>query len=228
MIVIFDLDGTLIDSAPDIHATANTVLAEDGLGPLDLATVRGFVGRGVPHLVDRLLEAHGVRDPARAARMVAAFTDRYEAAVTLTRPYPGVPAALAALTAAGHTLGICTNKPVAPARAILRHLGLLDVFSVIIGGDSLRQRKPDPAPLILAIEDAAVVAGGAGPSLYVGDSEVDAQTAQAAGIPLALFSGGYRKTPIHQLPHRVAFDDFGQLSGIVADMLDQTARPARA
>lgn len=213
MIVIFDLDGTLIDSAPDIHATANAVLAAEQLGALDLPTVRSFIGRGVPHLVGQLLQAHGIVDERRHGRMVAAFGRLYDDAVGLTRPYPGVPAALAALQADGHRLGVCTNKPVSPARSILRHLGLLDHFAAIIGGDSCPQRKPDPAPLRLAL-----AACGQGPAVYVGDSEIDAECAAAAGLPLVLFTGGYRRTPVEDLPHRVAMDDFAILPAVIREL----------
>lgn len=212
MIVIFDLDGTLIDSAPDIHATANAVLRTEALGELDLPTVRSFVGRGVPTLVERLQGAHGIKDTAQHGRMVAAFGKLYDDAVDLTLPYPGVEAALAALRDQGHVLGICTNKPISPARSILRHLGLLDYFSVIIGGDSCPQRKPDPAPLLLAI-----AACGNGPTVYVGDSEVDAECAAAAGVPMILFTQGYRHTPADQLPHAATMDDFADLP----DLLDR-------
>ena len=222
MILIFDLDGTLIDSAPDIHQTSNEVLAAEGLGPLDLPTVRSFIGRGVPHLVGQLLGAHGVTDPARVARLISDFGARYENAVTLTRPFDGVAAALDALTAQGHVLGICTNKPVAPARAVLRHLGLLDRFAAIIGGDSAPQRKPDPEPLHLAI-----AACGGGPALYVGDSEVDAACATAAAIPLILYTEGYRKTPAEALPHVALFSDFAVLPEIVAG-LTAGAQPGHA
>ena len=215
--VIFDLDGTLIDSAPDIHAASNRVLAEAGFAPLTLAQVRSFIGKGVPHLVARLLQASGeAPDGPQHAAMVARFTARYESAVGLTRPYPGVVAALDALAAGGLELGLCTNKPVAPARAVLRHLGLDHHFKVLIGGDSLPQRKPDPAPLL-----ATLAALGGGVAVYVGDSEVDAATAAAARLPFALFTEGYRKTPVADLPHAAAFADFATLPGIIADLVSR-------
>jgi phosphoglycolate phosphatase len=210
--VIFDLDGTLIDSAPDIHATANRVLADEGLAAQSLAEVRSFVGRGVPHLVARLLEAAGEPpDPARQARMVAAFLGHYETAVGLTQAFPGAPEALDRLAAAGHRLAICTNKPEAPTRAVLRHLGLDHHFPVVVGGDRLAQRKPDPAPLLLARRE-----NGGGPALFVGDSEVDAETAAAAGLPFLLYTEGYRTAPADTLPHAGRFADFGDLAGLVA------------
>ena len=213
--VIFDLDGTLIDSAPDIHAASNQVLHDAGFAPLSLAQVRSFIGKGVPHLVARLLQASGEppSGPQHAA-MVARFTARYESAVGLTRPYPGVVAALETLAANGLGLGLCTNKPVAPAKAVLRHLGLDHHFAALIGGDSLAQRKPDPAPLL-----ATLAALGGGVAVYVGDSEVDAETAAAARLPFALFTEGYRQPPVADLPHAAAFADFAALPGIIADLV---------
>lgn len=210
MNLIFDLDGTLIDSVPDIHAVSNRVLTAEGLDALDITTVRGFIGKGVPHLVTCLLDAHAIHDPARAARMVSAFGAIYESAVGLTVPYPGVPETLTDLRDNGHRLAICTNKPVAPARAVLRHLGLLDHFCAVIGGDSAPERKPHPAPLHLARK-----ACGDGPALYIGDSEVDAECAENAGLPLLLYTQGYRKTPVEKLTHAAAFDDFAALPGLV-------------
>ena len=211
MNLVFDLDGTLIDSAPDIHATANLVLADEALAGLDLATVRGFVGRGVPHLVDSLLGAHGVQDPVRAERMAANLVARYEDAVTLTQPYPGVEPALQALRDAGHRLAVCTNKPLAPAQAVLRHLALAGYFDVVLGGDSGLPRKPDPAPLFETLRQM-----GDGPAAYIGDSEVDAATAQAADLPFFLFTEGYRKAAPETLPHRALFADFDALPGLIA------------
>ena len=216
MIVLFDLDGTLIDSAPDIHAVSNRVLATERLGALDLATVRGFIGRGLPHLVDRLLDAHGIADPDRAARMVSVFAHQYETAVDLTQPYPGVPQALTTLRQDGHVLGICTNKPRAAAAAVPRHLRLLDLFSAVIGGDSCPARKPDPQPL-----HAAWRACGAGPAVFVGDSEIDAETAEAAGVPLILYAHGYRHAPPGAIAHAALMQDFAALPAVLA-----TIKPA--
>ncbi|WBU56943.1 phosphoglycolate phosphatase [Paracoccus sediminicola] len=213
MKLIFDLDGTLIDSAPDIHATANAVLADEGLAGFDLATIRGFVGRGLPHLVDRILDAHGIADPQRAARMVEKMLARYESAVTLTRPYPFVPEALQTLRQAGHDMAVCTNKPLSPARAVLAHLRLDGFFDVVIGGVSGLPRKPDPAML----HEAARLLGD-GRAVFIGDSEVDAETAASAGLPFLLFTEGYRKAPVDTLPHKAAFSDFALLPGLVATL----------
>jgi phosphoglycolate phosphatase len=210
--VVFDLDGTLIDSAPDIHRVAVQVLAEEGLGPLAPELVRGFIGNGLPALVARLCAAHGLLpDPAREARMAARFEDLYLDAHGLTRPYPGAPEALAALERAGHVLGLCTNKPEAPARAALAAFGLAGHFRAVTGGDTLPARKPDPAPL-----RHTFAALGRDGGLFVGDSEVDAETAAAAGCPFLLFTGGYRRTPAAVIPAAARFDRFDELPGLVA------------
>jgi phosphoglycolate phosphatase len=212
--VIFDLDGTLIDSAPDIHATANKVFESKGLQPFAFEVVRGCIGSGVAVLVSRLLAASGLKsDGPLHAEMVRDFINMYEEAHDLTSLYPDVTKALGYLQDAGHQLGICTNKPERPARAALAHFGLDGYFSVVIGGDSLAERKPDPAPLW-----AAVQALQAPRALFVGDSEVDAETALAARVPLALFTGGYRKTAPEALGARVVFDHHRALPQLVAHL----------
>lgn len=210
-VVIFDLDGTLIDSAPAIHAVSNAVLADLGFAPLSLPQVRSFVGKGVPNLVRQLLVASG-EDPVGPLfqRIETALVARYETDVEGNTPYPGVPEALAALAGFGCRLAVCTNKPYRPAEAALRHVGLRERFELVIGGDSLPTRKPDPAMLHHTHEKL-----GGGLMIYVGDSEVDAETAVNAAAPFALFTEGYRKTPVAELPHSVAFSDFAMLPGIV-------------
>ncbi|OSP56296.1 phosphoglycolate phosphatase [Pseudoruegeria sp. SK021] len=211
--IVFDLDGTLIDSVPDLHAAANRMLKAEGCPPLDQAAIRAFVGNGVPHLVRLILQASGI-DMREHARLVSVFLAIYQAdPCTLSTLYPGVRTCLDQLHAAGHTLGICTNKPEAPTEAILAGFGLRHLFSVVIGGDTLPVRKPDPAPLT-----AAFSALEPGPRLFVGDSEVDAETAQAQGAPFALFTEGYRKAPAAQLPHDVLFSTY-------EDLIDLAQKP---
>ena len=208
--IVFDLDGTLVDSVADLHAAMAEVLRAEGAAALDLAEVRGFIGHGIPDLVARCAGAAGVA-PERHGPMVEAMLRIYGAnPATLTRPYPGVVAALDILATRGHKLGLCTNKALAPTLAILRATGLFSFFSTVIGGDSLPQRKPDPAPL-----HAAFAALGA-PGLYVGDSEVDAETARRASLPFALYLEGYRKAPPEALAHDFAFVDWADLPVWVA------------
>ena len=214
--IVFDIDGTLVDSAPDIRAHASAILAREGAAPLTIDETRRFVGNGAAVFVARMRAARGIPD-SEQARLLAAFHAGYDAAVDLTLPYPGVVPALDALAAAGHRLGICTNKPLVPCRALLAHLGLLDRFAVTIGGDSTPVVKPDPAPL-----RAAFAAMGEGPMLYVGDSEIDAETAVRAGVPFLLFTEGYRRSPPEAIPNDAAFADFGALPAQVTGLLART------
>lgn len=210
--IIFDLDGTLIDSAPDIHATANRVMGEMGFAALALAEVQTFVGKGLPNLVARLLERHG-EDPAgpRLGPTIARFEAEYLTAHGLTTLYPGTRPALEQLLASGAALGLCTNKPIGPARAVMDHLNLTPLFATLLGGDSLACRKPDPEHL-----HATARALNRRKALFVGDSEVDADTAKAAGVPFLLFTEGYRKSPVDQIPHSAAFSDWSQFPTLVS------------
>lgn len=213
--VVFDLDGTLIDSAPDIHAAVNAVMQDHRLEPLTLAHIRRFIGGGVDVLWQKIIR-HIAGDPAMQPDLVASFMVRYHAATALTRMFPGAEQALGVLADRGHPLGICTNKPLGPTEAILNHFGILGLFGVVIGGDSLPEKKPDPAPL-----RAAFAALGADPSapkgLYVGDSEFDATCAAAVPVPLLLYTEGYRQTPVDALPHRATFNDFVHLPKLVEE-----------
>ncbi|MDG1353723.1 MAG: HAD-IA family hydrolase [Sulfitobacter sp.] len=207
--VVFDLDGTLIDSAPDIQGVANAVLAEHGK-QITLAQTHSFIGNGVAVFISRMLTAVNLPDSLQA-EMLPVFKNAYLTAVGHTHPYSGVVAALDALKGAGHSMGICTNKPIAPCMAVLDHLALTPYFATVWCGDSLSVHKPDPAPL-----HAAFDALGQGPKIYVGDSEVDAETAQRAGVVFLLYTEGYRKTPVIEVPHTAAFNDFAQLPALVA------------
>ena len=193
--VVFDLDGTLIDSAPDIHAAANRMLADMGQPDLPLETIIGFIGNGVKVLVERCL-AHLdlARSDADVAEALGDFMAYYNADLTtLTRPFPGAEDLLSDLGRRGIKMGVCTNKPEQPARLILSRMGLADHFAAVIGGDSLGQRKPEPAPLLATI---AELGGAPERTLYVGDSETDYRTALNAGVPFAYFEGGYQRRPI--------------------------------
>lgn len=190
--IIFDLDGTLVDSAPDIHAAANRMLAGLGAGPLDREAVTHFIGNGIEVLVRRCL-GHVRLDLSEAEirDAVRDFSAFYAADVaTLTRPYPGAHKLLQTLAGRGIPIGLCTNKPEAPAREILNRLSLASFFDVVVGSDTLPCRKPDPAPLLHSVAQL-----GARPAeaLYVGDSGIDYQTAQRAGVPFVYFEGGYQR-----------------------------------
>jgi len=210
--VIFDLDGTLIDASRDIHACATRMLQAEGATPLPLDTVTGFVGNGLDALVTRCMAATGIPDtPDRHRAMVAAFHSHYVTAVEHTVVYPNARDALETLKSDGYRLAICTNKPRAPSIAVLDHLDLTRYFDAFAYGDGPYPRKPDPAPVRHLIDQLP-----ARRFLYVGDSEVDARTAQNAKLPMALFTKGFRKTPVAELPHDAAFDDHAELPAIAA------------
>lgn len=211
--IVFDLDGTLIDSAPDIHACVNTVLDQHGAPLLTLDQVRSFIGGGVDVLWQKVIAARELPDD-RKADYVAAFMLCYQNATQMTRLFPGVADSLDLLADRGHPLGICTNKPHAVTRIILEHFGIAHLFGCVIGGDSVPERKPHPAPL-----RAALAGLGADPlqpkAFYVGDSEFDAACAAAVPVPFLIFSQGYRQTPLSDLPHLASFDHFADLPALV-------------
>jgi phosphoglycolate phosphatase len=189
-VVVFDLDGTLIDSAPDLRTALNSLLAPLGRRQLDLEEVTGIIGDGARVLVERALAitgGGGAHDPAQLTRR---FLELYESrCCEETRAYAGVEAALDHLAAAGIAFGVCTNKPERVTRAILSELGLLHRFPAITGGDSLAGiRKPDPRPLLATLGQL-----GAGPAeaAMVGDSRNDVVAARAAGMPVVYHAGGY-------------------------------------
>ncbi|MCA0846036.1 phosphoglycolate phosphatase [Salipiger thiooxidans] len=210
--VVFDLDGTLIDSAPDLHLAANLVLRDEGLPEISFEQTRSFIGKGAGVLIGRVMEAVGLGDdPAEHARLLAKFMAHYEGEPANTLVYPGVMDALARLETLGCAMGLCTNKPGEPTRIALEHFGLARFFAATATADTLPQRKPDPAPL-----HHVVRALGADSALYVGDSEVDAETAQRAGLPFALYTEGYLKTPLSELYHSYTFDHWDELPEIVS------------
>ena len=216
--VIFDLDGTLIDSAPDIRAAVNAMLAELDMAPLDLPKIVSFIGNGLPRLVELVIADQGLSMEQHAHLTARVLAHYHSDGSALTKPYDGVMDVLTGLRAQGIKIGLCTNKPYSATMDVLNDLNMGDMFDVIVGGDSLPERKPHPAPLQKVIADL-----GSTDVIYVGDSEVDAATAEAAKVRFALFTQGYRKTPVDQLPHDVTFDHFDALPRLIADMLGAAA-----
>ena len=211
---VFDLDGTLIDSAPDLHATANKLMAEMQLPEINLEIITSFIGNGIPMLVRRALEHNKASTEAEAFdKAVKRFMAIYaQAPAENTIVYPGVLEAMKAFRAAGVRLGVCTNKAESLSRAVLDELGLAEFFEVVIGGDTLSTRKPDPTGLLQAVGQLGADTHSA---LYIGDSEVDAETAKKADLRFALFKRGYRKAPISELRHWQSFDDMRELTASI-------------
>lgn len=212
--VVFDLDGTLVDSAPDVAAALNHTLVTMGRPTVVLADVLPMIGDGVRMLVRRGLAASGDADDALVARAYPVFMAYYgDHLCDLSRPYAGVGVALDALSAMGVTLAICTNKPERLARGLIDALGWQGYFSTIVGGDTLDVMKPDPAPLHLAIERA-----GGGPAAFVGDSIIDVRTADAAGVPSIAVSFGFADRPATRLGATITLDRFDTLVAVLESL----------
>jgi len=185
-LAVFDLDGTLVDSAPDIHAALDRVMAARGLAGFARAEVTAMIGDGAKVLLERAFAARG-RDYDPAA-FDAFLADPASEGAIASRPFAEIPEALDALRAEGWRLAVCTNKPVAMARALLGSLGLAERFAAIGGGDSFPTRKPDPAHLLRTIEAAG---GDPGRSAMVGDHRNDIRAARGAGVPAVFVGWGY-------------------------------------
>lgn len=207
-LLVFDLDGTLVDSVPDLRAALNQMLRERGRPLVSEAQVQYMVGDGVPVLVARALAAGGA-DPSEADTALPRFLEIYEAnAAQLTRPYPGVPETLRALRDRGYRAAICTNKPQRATIAVLQGVGLLPLFDGIAGGDRFAVRKPDPGHLL-----GVISALGANPaaSAMIGDNENDAAAARAAAVPLVLMRYGYARVDPDTLSADALLDRFSEL-----------------
>ena len=216
--VAFDLDGTLVDTAPDLVGTLNALLAEEGLASLTLEEARPMIGQGARAMLAKGFAANGASlDEARMGGLFERFIAHYLARIAQeSRPFPGVVAALDGLTAAGARLAVCTNKRTDLSVALLRALGLAERFAAIVGPDAAPAAKPDPRHLIAAIERAG---GRRGRAVMVGDSASDAGAARAAAIPLVLVSFGYTDIPARELGPDALIDHFDDLPGACARLL---------
>ncbi|HUO20490.1 MAG TPA: phosphoglycolate phosphatase [Steroidobacteraceae bacterium] len=211
-LMVFDLDGTLVDSLGDLERALNLTLAEFRCGPLTPLRIRGMVGDGVGQLVARALEATGcAADPQEA---VARYLAHYEAdPVARTTVYPGVRATLEAFREEGIPLAVLTNKLSRSTGLVLERLDLARYFSRVVSGDSLAFRKPDPRVLLALLAEFAVSPAA---SLMVGDSEVDADTARAAGVPFVQMTYGYHRGPLQEIPSAAQLADFAALGAFIA------------
>ena len=209
--VVFDLDGTLVDSAADIAFSLNVFLAEIGRSPLSLEAVTGMIGEGARTLIARALAATGALPSADEVQaLTRRFLDLYEAAAAdRTTAYPGVASALQDLQASGLRLGLCTNKPERATRLLLAALELDPLFDVVVGGDTLAGvLKPDPRPLLHALDALGATAERA---VMVGDSPIDVASARAAGLRVLVRRGGYSRGPAEDLGADGIFEAFSEL-----------------
>ena len=215
--VIFDLDGTLIDSASDVGAAVNRVLADHGLAPIDDVTQRTLMGEGGRVRARKAFAMRGRQlDEAELSARVHDFVRYYgENPVASTAPYPGVPEMLCMLAGAGVRLGVCTNKYEASARDVLARLGLMPPIEDAAGADSFDVRKPHPGHVLklLARMDA-----DPGTALMVGDSIHDVEAAHAAGLKVVVVSWGYTLVPVDELGADAVIDRFEDLIEAAASL----------
>lgn len=212
--VMIDLDGTLIHTAPDLAESANRMLRDLGLKTYDEATVASWIGNGVSRLVKRALTGSMDGEPEAALfeRAYARFQDHYGKLVAdKSRPFPGVVEGLEALRANGFELACITNKAKAFTEPLLKQLGLRDFFSLVLSGDSLPKRKPDPLPLRHACEHFGIAPTQ---GVLVGDSLNDVQAARAAGMPVACVPYGYnRGRDVRELEPDLVISSLAELPG---------------
>ncbi len=217
-LVAFDLDGTLVDSAPDLLDTLDVVLSGRGLAPVDRDDARAMIGGGARVLIRRALAHEGITLPeAEIEALNARFLEHYAAHIAdRTRPFPGVTQALDRLAAQGVLLAVCTNKLEHLARLLLDRLDLTPRFHAITGADTYGKPKPDALPLMSTI---AAAGGVPAATLMVGDSRTDILTARAAGVPVIAVSFGYTEIPPAELGADVLIDHFDALESAVETLL---------
>ncbi len=214
-LILFDFDGTLIDSAPDLALAVNHTLGQFGRPPFEEITVRGWVGNGARMLVKRALDASRTETNETTSdildRALAVFLNFYaDNLAVLTRPYPQVPELLRQLHGEGYRLAIITNKPYAFIEPILQSMGMSTLFELTLGGDSLPQKKPDPFPLLHACETLGVAPEKC---IMVGDSKNDVLAAKAAGMQCIGVGYGYNyDEPISMYEPDLVCGDFGALA----------------
>ncbi|MDO6966922.1 HAD-IA family hydrolase [Rhizobium alvei] len=220
--IIFDLDGTLVDSVPDLANALDRLMVEEGLPTIGRARARDLIGHGIGAFIKSAFSFHRVPlDETRQSELVRRFKSIYaEALADETIVYPLVPEVLSGFRDHGFRMGVCTNKDEIFARAILAQLGLESYFSVVAGPDTFGFTKPDPRHLTATI--AAV--GGDGPTIYVGDSDVDARTAIAAHVPMVILRHGYCKVPHESLGADLLIDGFAELPAAVATLVAEVER----
>lgn len=207
--VVFDLDGTLVDTAPDLAQSMNAVLAANGRGHVPLAEVRHMVGQGARVLMARAMEATGApADGPLLDKLYDQFLEHYLAHIAdLSEPFPGMVAQLDLCRAAGYQMGICTNKPESASLLLLEELELTGYFSSIVGGDTLEVKKPDPEHIHETVRRAG---GRAGHAVMVGDSANDIDAARAARVPVVAVSFGYTQIPVNELGPDVVIDHYDE------------------
>jgi len=222
-IVVFDLDGTLVDTAPDLLDSLNGCLDTVGLKRTDPAELRRYIGFGGRVMIERAFEAHGrpLAD-GELDRLYAKFIEDYFSGIPgKSAPYPGVVEALDRLSASGYRLAICTNKMERHSKLLIEALGLTERFAAICGQDTFAYRKPDPRHLFGTIEAAG---GDVERAVMVGDSRTDIDTAKAAGIPVVAVDFGYSDQPVRDFEPSKIISHYDELTVMLAGTLIDSAR----
>jgi phosphoglycolate phosphatase len=221
--IVFDLDGTLVDTAPDLTNALNDVLTRRGHAAISAEAVRSSVGLGARAMIEKGLRKAGAGDASsdEIDRMLAEFLIHYEANIAReSRPFPGAVAALEGLASRGARLAVCTNKREYLSRRLLQALELEGYFGAIAGRDTFAVSKPDPGHLTGTI---ALAGGKPTSAVMVGDSEIDLRTAKAAGVPVILVSFGYGAAPVDGLDPDSMIDHFDALQGCATSLLNGLA-----
>lgn len=216
--IVFDLDGTLVDTAPDLLRALDFALEREGLRPPEDREARNFIGAGARAMIERALAHLQVKpNKEQVDAIFRQFLSYYEDHIAdHSRAFPGLEAALAALSEEGAVLAVCTNKIERYAVKLLDALNLAEHFAFVAGGDSFPFRKPDPRHLIEAIERAG---GSPEHAILVGDSETDVITARAAEVPVIAVSFGYTDIPPAALGADRLIHKYDDLTPVVADLL---------
>jgi phosphoglycolate phosphatase len=214
-LLLFDLDGTLVDTLPDLTNAVNEALRERSFAPLLPQEVRPMIGDGMAMLLARAFAARGGTG-AEAEAVHERFLRIYErVATTHSCPYPGVAETLATLRQGGYRTAVCTNKPQRATEEVLRGVGLAALFDGVAGGDRYPYRKPDPRHLLALIDE---IRGEPKRAAMIGDSENDAASAQAAGLPLVLMRYGYARIDPAELGADSVLDSFDELPAVLASL----------
>jgi phosphoglycolate phosphatase len=222
-LIVFDLDGTLVDSAADLLATLDAVLGLHGVPACRDPGLRNGIGHGARHLIEYALNHHRISlDDAAVSAIHRDFLVHYEGNIAVrTRVYPGVVEMLDRFAARGWRFAVCSNKFERMSRKLLAELGLVERFAAIGGGDSFANRKPHPGHLL---ETIAAAGGTPQRAIMVGDSRTDIDTARAAGVPVVGVSFGYSPAPMADLEPDLFLDSFDDFSIEAAEGLLDTAR----
>lgn len=218
--IIFDLDGTLVDSAPDLADALDALLAERGHAPVGLDHTRAMIGHGVAELVRKGLQARGeTLDAPSLALAVERFLGHYTPNLSRrSRPYPHTVQTLTDLAADGWRLVVCTNKLEASARKLLSDHGLLRFFAAVAGPDTFGVAKPDPAHLLRCLPDG-------GPAIMIGDSEPDILAAKAAHLPVIAVAWGYAQRPVAEMAPDAIAQSMQNIPALVAQLDPAPPRP---